>query len=298
MKKLINKIYCKLLRIYFSHGYSLRYLFLKHKEKKYSFKDYLSIVCIAKNESKYIKEWIDFHLLIGVDKIYLYDNGSDDNLRAAVNSYINDGKLKYTYFPGKARQLDAYNDAIENYKYCTKYMAFIDCDEFLLPEKKDSLKLIIDEIIMKNKRAAGIGVNWRMYGSSGLICMPKGIVIESYLYRGNAAAPGNECIKTIANPRFIKKYEHVHYPTYFLGFNNVNEDGKLLLNYENYIKETKLIRINHYFTKSKEEWIIRRKNGKADTLNENDKRTIEEFYKHDNNDIYDDIMLKYSKLMK
>ena len=34
----------------------------------------VAIVAIAKNEGLYIKEWIDFHRLVGISKIYLYDN--------------------------------------------------------------------------------------------------------------------------------------------------------------------------------------------------------------------------------
>ena len=58
------------------------------------------------------------------------------------------------------------------------------------------------------------------------------------------------------------------------------------------------IKINHYFTKSREEWVRRRSMGKADTRNRNNVRTMEEFYMHDNNDIYDDSMLYYVKKMK
>jgi hypothetical protein len=62
--------------------------------------------------------------------------------------------------------------------------------------------------------------------------------------------------------------------------------------------ETKHIRINHYFTKSKEEWIERRSRGKADTTDRNEKRSLDEFYEHDHNDIYDPIMLPYVKIIK
>ena len=35
-------------------------------------KDYLAIACIAKNEGRYIREFIEFHLAVGVDRIYLF----------------------------------------------------------------------------------------------------------------------------------------------------------------------------------------------------------------------------------
>lgn len=84
---------------------------------------------------------------------------------------------------------------------------------------------------------------------------------------------------------------------YKFGFYNINEDGFRVDGWSNKCKETKFIRINHYFTKSKEEWIERRNHGKVTSIDINDKRTIEEFYEHDNNDIIDDIMIKYARVM-
>lgn len=259
----------------------------------------LSIVCIAKNEGLYIKEWVDYHLLIGIDCIYLYDNASSDNMRQILDPYIARGQVVYTLFSGKARQLDAYNDAIRRFKHKTKYMAFIDCDEFLVPEDPDTILIdVIESIIKKDWRCGGIAVNWRMYGSSGFKERPNGYVIENFLYRGDGNSKGSDCIKTIANPRRIKEYRHVHYPTYFRGFYSINENGVPVDSWSNPCSNTRLIRINHYFTKSKQEWIERRNRGKADTLDDADKRSLDEFYQHDHNEVYDPIMLPYAELLK
>lgn len=259
----------------------------------------LSIVCIAKNEGSYIKEWVDYHLLQGVDCIYLYDNESPDNMRQILEPYIASGRVVYTLFPGKARQLDAYNDAIHRFKHKTKYMAFIDCDEFLVPENPNATLIdVIESIMRRSWHCGGIAVNWRMYGSSGFDEKPEGFVIENFLYRGKGDSKGSDCIKTIANPRRIKEYRHVHYPTYYRGFYSVNEAGERVNGWSNPCNETKLIRINHYFTKSKQEWIERRSRGKADTFDDADKRTLDELYQHDHNEVYDPIMLPYAELLK
>ena len=36
---------------------------------------YLSLCAIMKDESPYIREWLLFHLEVGVEHFYLYDNG-------------------------------------------------------------------------------------------------------------------------------------------------------------------------------------------------------------------------------
>lgn len=39
----------------------------------------IAIVSIAKNENLYIKDWIDYHLKLGFDDIYIYDNNDIDS---------------------------------------------------------------------------------------------------------------------------------------------------------------------------------------------------------------------------
>ena len=34
----------------------------------------IAIVCIAKDEDNYLREWLDYHFKIGFDHIYVYQN--------------------------------------------------------------------------------------------------------------------------------------------------------------------------------------------------------------------------------
>lgn len=54
----------------------------------------LSIMAIVKNE-KYIQEWIEYHLLVGVQHFYIYDNESTDGLKDRIQKYIDDGIVTY-----------------------------------------------------------------------------------------------------------------------------------------------------------------------------------------------------------
>ena len=94
----------------------------------------LSIVAIMKCEGSYLKEWLDYHLLAGVDHFYLYDNESPDNQAEVAAPYVEAGLITYIPFPGKAKQMVAYNDAIKRFKFQSRYMAFIDGDEFIYPK--------------------------------------------------------------------------------------------------------------------------------------------------------------------
>ena len=131
------------------------------------------IVAIIKNEGEYIVEWVKYHRLVGVDHIFLYNNGSTDETKAFLAPYVDENFVTLLDFPGVGRQLPAYNDALKKYGKLCKYMAFIDADEFIYPMERKPVTEVLDEIMAKNSHAGGIAVNWRVYGSSGHVAKPK-----------------------------------------------------------------------------------------------------------------------------
>ncbi|MDE7072074.1 MAG: glycosyltransferase family 92 protein, partial [Bacteroidales bacterium] len=94
---------------------------------------YLAVCAIAKDEGPYFKEWLEWHRGMGVEKFYIYNNESTDCTRQVLEPYIASGLVEYRYFPGYRRQLAAYDDCLENYRFDTRWLAFIDLDEFVVP---------------------------------------------------------------------------------------------------------------------------------------------------------------------
>lgn len=92
----------------------------------------LSIAAIVKNEPDII-EWIKYHMLVGVDLFYIYDNESTDGLKDKLKPYVDAGIVTYEFYPGRRVQIDVYNKAINDYQYATKWLAIIDSDEFIVP---------------------------------------------------------------------------------------------------------------------------------------------------------------------
>lgn len=255
----------------------------------------LSIAAIMKNEAPYVEEWIRYHLLVGVEHFYIYDNGSTDGMADILAPYVEKGTVTYRYFPGVARQIPAYNDALRTYGRQSRYIAFIDTDEFLFPVVPGTtLPQLVREILALDSHAGGIAVNWRMFGSSHLEKKPEGGVLKNFLWRAAEDGRGNDCVKCIVDPRKVAFFNHVHYPIYCLGWYSIDENGVKTEGWSHPMGKLNKIRINHYFTKSKEEWIRRRSLGRADSADRSTDRTIEEFYQHDNNDIFDDSVLRYA----
>lgn len=94
---------------------------------------YLSVCAIAKDEGPYFKEWLDWHICQGVQKFYIYDNNSTDETKAVLSPYVEKGLVEYVYWAGYRMQLAAYDDCLERHRLDTRWLAFIDLDEFLVP---------------------------------------------------------------------------------------------------------------------------------------------------------------------
>lgn len=134
----------------------------------------IAITAIIKNEAPYIEEWLDYHIAAGVSRFYIYDNESTDDVRTLLTPYIRSGTVEYTYYPGKYRQIEAYNESVRNHKFECRYMGFIDLDEFLLPLKNERLLDILNEVMEMDGRVAALAVNCKSFGSSGHKTMPVG----------------------------------------------------------------------------------------------------------------------------
>ena len=94
----------------------------------------LAIVAILKCEGSYLKEWLDYHLLAGVEHFYLYDNDSPDNQREVAAPYVKVGLVDYIPAPGRFMLMQTFNDAVKRFKFFNRYIAFLDGDEFIFPK--------------------------------------------------------------------------------------------------------------------------------------------------------------------
>ena len=52
---------------------------------------YLAACTIYRDAASYLAEWIEFHRLVGVERFFLYDNGSADDHREVLAPYVDEG---------------------------------------------------------------------------------------------------------------------------------------------------------------------------------------------------------------
>jgi len=95
----------------------------------------LAIAAMFQNEGPYIKEWIEYHRMVGVDHFWLYNDASTDNWHEVLAPYISEGVVEVVDWPSGSflnfinTQWRAAIDAIEKANGCAKWLAFIDIDE-------------------------------------------------------------------------------------------------------------------------------------------------------------------------
>jgi len=127
----------------------------------------IALTAIVKDEAPYIKEWLDYHILLGIQQFYIYDNESKDALVEVLRPYIEAGLVILHRAIGRNMQLPAYQDALQRYRTQCRYMGFIDIDEFLLPLHFEPLLPLLDRLMAQSPDAAAVAINCKSFGSSG-----------------------------------------------------------------------------------------------------------------------------------
>lgn len=223
-------------------------------------KDFLSVCAIAKNEGPYFKEWIDWHLKQGVDRFYIYDNDSTDNTYETLLPYINSGTVVYIPYPGYRRQLASYDDCLERVRELTRWLAFIDIDEFIVPQKNCTLR----EFLQDFEKFSAVEINWLVYGSGGEIHKRLDIpVMHRFKFHSVSEHILNRHVKSIVDPKRVYCMIGCHEAARITGKAADSHGNELKKSFRQRIPQHDIIRINHYAVRSKEEFTDKKLRGRA-----------------------------------
>jgi hypothetical protein len=212
----------------------------------------VSICSIIKNEQLYLKEWIDWHLSIGFDRIYLCEDIGSKSHDHIVKEYpevvlfkYNDEISKYEKSTnGSYRQVAYYEWFVDNFGKETDWCAFIDLDEFIHMDHYNNIK----DFLLEYEGYNALYVYWRFYGANGHISRPTGLVQDNYTEITDFPNDNGWRYKSIANMKNKPIFLSCH-----LVKGGVNSFKIPSHRFRNFHK----IWINHYFTKSWEDWCER-----------------------------------------
>ena len=239
---------------------------------------YLAIKACFCNEAPYLAEWIAHHLNMGVEHFYLRSHRCTDNWREVLAPFAD--VVTVEDFP---ESLGPPQRGPENLKTGLvgeyRWVACIDIDEFLVPEDPNET---LAGILKDYEKFPAIGVHWLVFGSSGYLVRPdKLLVIEAYTKRPPDSFPPNSHVKTILNPASPQVWRNPHFNS---AISTVDTESRLIPNATDGPITHRRLRLNHYFTKSFEEWKIKSLRGGGDGTY----KPVEQFSGYDSREVLDE----------
>ena len=245
-------------------------------------KRYKVCLCaIFKDEGEFLKEWLEYHMIVGVEHFYLYNNDSSDNYLDILEPYIKKGIVTLIDWPGSCQQIKAYKNAIRTYSAEAKWLGFIDIDEFVVPIDRDNIYDILKPF---DNRASAVLIYWKMFGSSGLIERQRGkLVTEQFIMAWPKMTDIGKCFyNTDYEFDFdLKRNNGMHHSLWCRCKSNkhvrppLNVQNHISFHEYNVIRNLTLpIQINHYVTKSYCDWGYKA-NVKSDVFYEKNPRSVD-----------------------
>lgn len=222
-------------------------------------RDYLALCAIAKDEGPYFVEWLEWHISQGVERFYIYDNGSSDDTRSILEPYIESGIVEYTFWPGYRMQIAAYDDCIERHRFDARWIAFIDLDEFIVPQKDPTLRAFLSRF----EDFAAVEINWLIYGSSGARKKENGPVMERFRMHSRPEHPLNRMVKSIVDPKRVYVMNGCHESSRICGEAADSHGNAVRRHFKEREALHDVIRINHYAVRSFEEFVEKQARGRA-----------------------------------
>jgi len=226
-------------------------------------KDKVCIVAIAKDELKFIDEWVVYHRLLGIDHIFLYDDEDGTPLFQYFeqSSFVTVVKWHYCRDQNTnlRNQILAYWHAIRNNVKDFEWVAFIDIDEFLVIRDIDNIKVFLKRFPF----AGSISLNWHVFGHSGFFDDPDGLITANLTRRMYQPSVN---VKTIVRTSLIVEIM----PDYCTLRNGKRVDANnRAFSVDLYPGRTEQAHINHYQCRSFTRWMKRAERGDVNFNYEN-----------------------------
>lgn len=223
----------------------------------------VSVICaIVKNEQRFIREWVEYYLNIGFDKLYIFEDFGSDSHYNEIHDYISENKVELIqletanfvphYNKGTKVQGDLYSRFLLK---CQKenladWVGFFDVDEFIMFEDGWNLEKLEEEF----KDTGGVLLSWKLYGANGHMKRPEGKVVDNYTQHLPEGTRLDNCSKQW-NVKSLVNVHNCHGKKSIHVFDDcVFTDG---LPYEEGDMVYEKAWLNHYYTKSWEDYLDR-----------------------------------------
>lgn len=207
---------------------------------------------MGKMESQYIEEWVIYHLKLGIDNIYIYDNEDTPTYEKILINFRD--KVKVLHLPGihkiHSLQTVVLHHFQQNYIRMYDYAIHLDIDEFLCLKKHDNINEFINEYFI-DKTLNALCINWVFFGSNNLKINDRRGVLERFT---KCQEGTNQHIKLIVNVKYLEYYLGPHKIKGLKKTYTKDTNSKIIEGTFNEKGPNNIIQINHYKVKSEEEF--------------------------------------------
>lgn len=254
---------------------------------------FLSACAIVKNESLYLREWVLFHQLQGIEHFYLYHNApldKDIETLRVIGDFVSKGIATYEPWAVCPGQFTSYNHCLRTRSAETKWTAFLDCDEFLYSPQGFKVPEVIEQL--DTPEVGAIAAHWQFWGSNGHEAYRDDLVINRFTKHSKEL---NKHVKSIVKNSATRQVgPNPHTFRFYEGVYAINDRGcRLPIDYTFPDAPTgDSLRIAHFHTKSHDEYVKRKvENPDVSTNRFHPIEDIEARFKmHDLNEVEDQIL--------
>lgn len=192
----------------------------------------IAACCIFRDEARYLKEWVEFHLLVGFDILYMFNNLSVDNYMEVLEPYVSRGQVVLNQILSNDAtekgwimriQNDAFSFAVKQAKDDgVEWLALLNSDEFLYPIKEDNIKDVLDKVAPD---VGQVSVNWQMFGHNHKTLAP-GELLTEHLTLTQGTDDENRHVKPIVRPEVVDCVTCAHFCELCPPYRTVNTHGE------------------------------------------------------------------------
>jgi hypothetical protein len=263
---------------------------------------YLTLGAVIRDQEHYVREWLAFHHLAGVERFVVVLHKCTDKTEERIRELPFQEKIHIHRIVNHEQfvQLGAYLWILEHYGSFTKWLMFIDSDEFFFGTREDDLRVILTDY----EQHGGLAAHWHEYGSNGHVVKPRGLSIEAFTKRASDRHGAHYSFKSILQPPCFQKFLSPH-----LAVTNpltVMEDHREVSVHWIWIGDRRptheIVRVNHYHTRSMEDWVERYQRGQCNDPAPD--HTMDFLYSsqifksRDHEEVHDTCILRFAKPLR
>ena len=234
------------------------------KKIRNSHNNKIMLCSIGKNENLYAKEFVEYYISLGFDKIIILDNNdlNGDRFEEILKNYVDKKLVEIKDLRGlKYIQILSFNYCYRKYKYIFDWIAFFDFDEFLYIKNNTNIK----KYLYSNKfnKCQQILFHWHIYNDNDLLRYENKTMIKRF----------TQLRYLDTRTKFIVRgnLENLLIPSSHIAINTnyCNSKGEKIFpksfNLSTMEKDS-IAYIKHFYTKTAEEYCQKRKRGYAQSL--------------------------------